>query len=101
MCPMKCIVLSVAQSVGRSIPLLFHVRGNRRGEWSVARPSRTLPPGKTLYRFYRRLGGPQGWSGRAEYLFNTGTRFLSVQSGPLYIYILLSQHHVYSDASGI
>jgi len=23
-----------------------------------------LPPGKTRYRLYRRLGGPQGWSGR-------------------------------------
>ena len=30
------------------------------GEWSAARPGRTLPPGKTLYPFYRRLGGPQG-----------------------------------------
>jgi hypothetical protein len=23
-----------------------------------------LPPGKTRYLLYRRLGGPQGWSGR-------------------------------------
>ena len=37
------------------------------GEWSAARPGRTLPPGKTRYPFYRRLGGPQGRSGRAEY----------------------------------
>ena len=36
------------------------------GEWSAARPGRTLPPGKTRYPFYRRLGGPQGRSGRAE-----------------------------------
>ena len=36
------------------------------GEWSAARPGRTLPPGKTRYPFYRRLGGPQGLSGRAE-----------------------------------
>ena len=36
------------------------------GEWSAARPDRTLPPGKTRYPFYRRLGGHQGWSGRAE-----------------------------------
>ena len=34
------------------------------GEWSAARPGRTLPPGKTRYPFYRRLGGPQGRSGR-------------------------------------
>ena len=38
------------------------------GEWSAARPGRTLPPGKTRYPLYRRLGGPQGWSGRAENL---------------------------------
>jgi len=32
-------------------------------EWSAAHPSHTLPPGKTQYPLYRRLGGPQGWSG--------------------------------------
>ena len=32
------------------------------GEWSAARPGRTLPPGKTWYPFYKRLGGPQGQS---------------------------------------
>jgi hypothetical protein len=34
------------------------------GEWSAARPGRTLPPGKTRYPLYRRLGGPQGRSGQ-------------------------------------
>ena len=38
------------------------------GEWSAARPGRTLPPGNTRYSLYRRLGGPQGRSGRAENL---------------------------------
>jgi len=38
-----------------------------RGEWSAARPGTTLLPGKTRYPFYRRLGRPQGRSGRAEY----------------------------------
>ena len=38
------------------------------GEWSAARASRTLPPAKTRYPLYRRLGGPQGRSGRAENL---------------------------------
>ena len=38
------------------------------GEWSAARPGRTLPPGKTRYPLYRRLGGPQGRSGREENL---------------------------------
>jgi len=55
----------VAQRVGRGIALLFHDRGTRRGEWSAAAgPGRTLPPGKTRYPFYRRLGwaGPV-WTG--------------------------------------
>ena len=44
------------------------------GEWSAARPGRTLSPGKTRDPFYRRLGGPQGRSGRAENLVPTGIR---------------------------
>jgi hypothetical protein len=36
------------------------------GEWSAARPGHTLPPGKNRYPLYRRLGGPQGWSGQGE-----------------------------------
>jgi hypothetical protein len=36
------------------------------GEWSAARPGRTLPPGKTWYPLYRRLGGPQGRSGQVQ-----------------------------------
>ena len=49
------------------------------GEWSAARPGRTLPPGKTQYPFYRRLGGPQGRSGRAENLVPTRIRSRTVQ----------------------
>jgi len=45
------------------------------GEWSAARPGRTLPPGKTRYRFYRRLGGPKGRSGRVENIVSTGIFF--------------------------
>ena len=41
------------------------------GEWSAARPDRILPPGKTR-SLYRRLGGPQGCSGRAENLAPLG-----------------------------
>jgi hypothetical protein len=44
------------------------------GEWSAELPGRTLPPGKTLYPFYRRLGEPQGQSRRAENLAVTGIR---------------------------
>ena len=43
-------------------------------EWSAARPGRTLPPGKTRYPFYRRVGGPQGQFGRAENLVPPGIR---------------------------
>ena len=39
-----------------------------------SRKGYTLPPGKTRYPFYKRLGGPQGRSGRAENLVPTGTR---------------------------
>jgi len=49
-------------------------------EWSAANPGRTLPPGKTGYPFYRRLGGPQGRSGRAENLVPTGIGSRTVQS---------------------
>ena len=45
------------------------------GEWSATRPGCTLPLGKTRYPFYRRLGGPQGWSGRAENLVPTKIYF--------------------------
>ena len=42
------------------------------GEWSAARCGRTLPPGKTRYPFYRRLGGPQGRSGRDVFFYYLG-----------------------------
>ena len=49
------------------------------GKWSAARPGRTLPPEKTRYPFYRRLGGPQGQSGRAENLVPNGIRSRIIQ----------------------
>ena len=49
------------------------------GEWSAARPGRTLPLGNTWYPLYRSLGGPQGRSGWAEYLVPTGIRSRTVQ----------------------
>ena len=66
----------MAQRVGRGVALLFH----EGGEWSAARPSRTLPVGKARYPLYRRLGGPQGRYGRAEYLVPTGIRSRTVQA---------------------
>ena len=35
-------------------------------EWSATGPGRALPPGKTRYPLYRRLGGPQGLSGQVR-----------------------------------
>ena len=48
-------------------------------EWSAARPGRTLPPEKTRYPFYRKLGGPQGQSGRALNLVPIGIRSRTFQ----------------------
>jgi len=48
-------------------------------ERSVERHGHTLPPGKTRYPFYRRLGGPQGRSERAENLVPTGIWSRTVQ----------------------
>ena len=39
----------------------------------------SLPPGKTRYPLYRRLGRPQGWSGRAENLAPPGFNPWTVQ----------------------
>ena len=64
------------------------------GKWSAARPGRTLPPGKTRYPFYRRLGGPQGGSGWAENLVPTGIRSQTVQ--PI-VTILSYPAHLYKD----
>ena len=50
-----------------------------RGEWSEARPGRTLPPRENRYPFYKRLGEPQGRSERAENLVPTAIRSRTVQ----------------------
>ena len=49
------------------------------GEWSAARSGRSLPPGKTRYPFYMRLGGPQDRSGRTENLVPIGIRSRTFQ----------------------
>jgi len=69
----------VAQRVGRGIALLFHDRGTRRWWVVSSTPWPHFTPGKTRYPFYRRLGGPQGQSGRAENLVPTGIRSWTVQ----------------------
>jgi len=56
----------------RGIALLFsRTFGTRWGQ--------PLPLGKTRYPFYRRLGGPQGRSGRAENRVPTGIRSRTLQ----------------------
>ena len=72
-------------------------------EWSASRPGRTLPRGKTRYPFYRRLGGPQGRSGRAENLVPTGilsrtvqpvvSRYTDWATRPLCILSVISNNH--------
>jgi hypothetical protein len=66
----KCILVQAlrlctgrtAHRGSRGIALPFHDHGTRRGEGSASRLGRYLPPGKTRYPLYRRLGGPQGRS---------------------------------------
>ena len=55
-----------ARRGSRGIALLFLDHGTRRGEGSASRPGRSLPPGKTWYPLYSRLGGSQGRSGRVR-----------------------------------
>ena len=45
---------------------LFMTTALEGGEGSASRPGRSLPPGKTRYPLYRRLGGPQGRSGQVR-----------------------------------
>jgi len=53
-----------AHTGSKGIALLFLDHGTRRGEGSASRPGRSLPPGKSRYPLYSRLGGPQGQSGQ-------------------------------------
>ena len=64
------------------------------GEWSAARPDRTLVPGKTRYPFYRRLGGPQGRSERAENLVPSGIRSRTTQPIAQSLYRLNYRAHL-------
>ena len=59
------------------------------GDSSAARPSLTLPPGETWYPLYRKLGGPQGRSGRVENLVPTGIQSRTIQ--PVVIWAMLHQ----------
>ena len=60
-------------------------------------PRPPLPPGKTRYPLYRRLGGPQGRSGRAENLIPTGIRSRTVQPVAQSLCQLSYRAHVYNE----
>jgi len=49
---------------GIALPFLDH--STRRCEESASRPGRSLPPRKTRYPMYRRLGGTHGRSGQVR-----------------------------------
>ena len=68
------------------------------GEWSAARPGRTLPPGKTRYLFYGILRGPHGLSGRTEYLFPTGFRSRTAQPVAQWLYLLSYRAHTIQNS---
>jgi len=65
------------------------------GEWSAARPDRTLLLGKIRYPLYRRLGGSHGRSGGAENLVPTGIRSRTVQPVAQSLYRLSYPAHIY------
>jgi len=57
------------------LPLMLIFSLLATGGGSASRPGHSLPPGKTWYPLYRRLGGPQGRSGQVwENLAPTGIR---------------------------
>ena len=55
-----------AQRVSRGIALPFHDLGAEVGMGGQHHAPAALPPGKTRYPLYRRLGRPQGRSGRVR-----------------------------------
>jgi hypothetical protein len=60
--------------------VLFLGPRHTRWGWGVSpTPRPPVPPGKTRYPLYRRLGGPQVQSGRAENFVPTGIRSRTVQ----------------------
>ena len=83
-----------ALRVSRGIALLF--LGPRRTRWGagLATTSRPpVPPGKTQYPFYRKLGGPQERPGRTENLVPTGIRSRTVQPVAQSLYRLSYRAH--------
>ena len=65
-------------------------------EWSYPRPGRVLLSEKTPHPFYRRIGGPQRRSGRAENLVPTGIRSRTVPPVAQSLYRLSYRAHTVS-----
>ena len=82
----------------RGIALPLHDHGTRRGEGSASRPGRSLPPGKTRYPWYIRLGGPQGRSGQMRKISpSTGIRSLDCPARSQSLYRLRYQAHDHTN----
>jgi hypothetical protein len=79
--------------------LCFQTLALEGGEESASRPGRLLPPGKTRYPLYRRLGGAPGpfWTG-AENLAPTGIRSLDRSARSQSLYRLSYPSHVLTIA---
>ena len=81
--------------MGRGIALLFLGPRHSRWVWGISpTPRPPLAPGKTRHPLYRRLGGPQGRSGRAENLVPTGIRSWTVQPVAQSLYRLSYRAHI-------
>ena len=60
---LEALTLSTSRTAhrgSRGIILLLLDHGTKRGKGLASGPSRSLPPGKSRWALYRRLGGPQG-----------------------------------------
>ena len=60
-----CTVRTALRGSGDIAPL-FLAAALEDGEGSASHPGRSLPPGKTRYSLYRRLGGLQGQFGQVR-----------------------------------
>ena len=86
----------MAQRVGGGIALLFHDRDTRRGEWSAARPGRTLLPGKNTVPILEEAGRAPGpvWTGEKSRLHRDSIPNRPARSQSLYRLSYPVQNHV-------
>jgi hypothetical protein len=97
---------SPQRPLGRAEVWLYSVLDldTRRGWGSVSRYSRFVPPGKTPYPLYRRLGGPQGRSGHVREISSppgldprtvqpVGSRYIDWATRPTFLDIYSNSRH--------